>query len=102
MIARAGLAFVLALAAVAPAYAVEVKTVTAPSGMDVWLSEEHSLPVVAISVSLPAGSAYDPTSKEGLAAITAAQGSSFRIAKLGFTARSLQASNPAQYSSLAE
>jgi zinc protease len=47
-----------------------VKTVPAPSGMDVWLSEEHSLPMVSISVSLPAGSAYDPPGKEGLAAIT--------------------------------
>ena len=60
------------IAFVAPAHAVTVKTVQAPSEMDVWLSEEHSLPVVAISVSLPAGSAFDPVGKEGLSAMTAA------------------------------
>lgn len=38
--------------------------------MDVWLAEEHSLPMVAISVSLPAGSAYDPVGKEGLSSLT--------------------------------
>ncbi len=65
------LAFVFAVLFALPAHAVAVKTVQAPSGMDVWLSEEHSLPVVAISVSLPAGSAFDPAGKEGLASMTA-------------------------------
>jgi zinc protease len=54
-----------------PAHAVTVEKVQAPPGVEVWLSEEHSLPVVAVSVSLPAGSAYDPAGKEGLAALTA-------------------------------
>ncbi len=54
-----------------PAHAVAVKAVRAPAGMEVWLSEEHSLSVVAVSVSLPAGSAFDPAGKDGLAAMTA-------------------------------
>ncbi|MGQ0741524.1 MAG: M16 family metallopeptidase [Alphaproteobacteria bacterium] len=53
------------------AFAITVQTVPAPTGMDVWLSEEHSLPMIAVSVSLPAGSAYDPKGKEGLSALTA-------------------------------
>ncbi len=71
MMRRFALAFVFALAVPAAANAVTVKTLPAPPGMDVWLSEEHSLPMVAISVSLPAGSAYDPAGKEGLSAMTA-------------------------------
>jgi len=64
------LIIVALLALIAPAQAMTVKTVPSPSGMDVWLSEEHSLPMVSISVALPAGSAYDPPGKEGLSAIT--------------------------------
>jgi zinc protease len=72
MMHRFTLALILALAIPAAAHAVTVKTVPAPSGVDVWLSEEHSLPMVAISASFPAGSAYDPSGKEGLSALTAA------------------------------
>lgn len=53
------------------AAAVNVKSVQAPSGMEVWLSEEHALPVIAVAISLPAGSAYDAPGKEGLATMTA-------------------------------
>ena len=51
--------------------AMTVKSVAAPSGMEVWLSEEHSLPVISASVSLPGGSSYDPGGKAGLAAMAA-------------------------------
>jgi zinc protease len=67
------LLFLLTALAVIPtnAIAVTVKTVPAPKGVEVWLSEEHSLPMVAVSVSLPAGYAHDPQGKEGLSALTA-------------------------------
>jgi len=42
-----------------------------PNGMTVWLLERHTLPLVAVSIALPVGSANDPTGKEGLASITA-------------------------------
>jgi zinc protease len=63
------LAFML-LAPVA-ANAITVKTVPGPTGVETWLSEEHALPMIAVSVSLPAGSVYDPSDKPGLAQLTA-------------------------------
>lgn len=51
---------------------INVRQVQGPEGVEVWFSEEHSLPMIAISISLPAGSAYDPKGKEGLAAMTTA------------------------------
>ncbi len=59
------------LALAAPAEAVTVKTVPAPTGVEVWLSEEHAIPLIAVNISFPAGSAYDPANKPGLAALTA-------------------------------
>ena len=66
-------AFTLGLALLLPAaaHAITVKTVAGPTGVETWLSEEHALPLIAVSVSLPAGSAYDPNDKQGLAALTA-------------------------------
>lgn len=54
------------------AYAVNVRTLAAGKGMDVWYVEDHTLPMIAMSASLPAGSAYDPAGKAGLAAFAAA------------------------------
>ncbi|MEZ4306567.1 MAG: pitrilysin family protein [Polyangiaceae bacterium] len=42
-----------------------------PNGMTAWLLERHTLPLVAVSLALPVGSAADPAGKEGLASITA-------------------------------
>jgi len=65
-----GLAFAVALPLTAEA--ITVKTVPSPAGVETWLSEEHALPMIAVSISLPGGSAYDPQGKAGLAALTAA------------------------------
>jgi zinc protease len=37
----------------------------------VWFEENHAVPMIAVSFSLPAGSAYDPQDKPGLAAFAA-------------------------------
>jgi len=37
----------------------------------VWFQEDHTVPMIAVSVSLPAGSVYDPPTKPGLAALAA-------------------------------
>jgi zinc protease len=37
----------------------------------VWFEEDHTVPMVAVTVALPAGSAYDPANKPGLAAFAA-------------------------------
>ncbi len=41
-----------------------------PGGTEVWLAETHQLPMVDVSVSFPAGSAFDPADKPGLAGLT--------------------------------
>ncbi|APR86780.1 peptidase, M16 family protein [Minicystis rosea] len=43
----------------------------AANGMNVWLLERHTLPMVSVTLALPYGSASDPQGKEGLAHITA-------------------------------
>ena len=53
------------------AQAITVKTVQGPTGVETWLSEEHALPMIAVNISFPAGSAYDPPDKPGLANMTA-------------------------------
>ncbi len=55
----------------APAAAVTVKAVAGPTGVESWLAEEHALPMIAIEISFPAGSAYDPSGKQGLASMAA-------------------------------
>jgi zinc protease len=49
------------------AQAIEVKTLPAPPGAEVWYVHDHALPMIAVSIALPAGSAYDPPDKPGLA-----------------------------------
>jgi zinc protease len=50
------------------AYAATVKTLDAVKGAQTWFVEDHTVPMIAIEISLPAGSAYDPAGKPGLAA----------------------------------
>jgi predicted Zn-dependent peptidase len=42
-----------------------------PTGVTVWLLERHSLPIVSMSLVVPAGSSQDPDDKGGLAYMTA-------------------------------
>ncbi|MBX3261503.1 MAG: insulinase family protein [Labilithrix sp.] len=42
-----------------------------PGGTEVWLLERHALPIVSMQVVVPAGAAYDPEGKGGLALTTA-------------------------------
>jgi len=68
-------ALILGLAlALAPlsAQAFGAKRVEVAKGEEVWFAEDHSLPMIALVVSFPAGSAYDPQGKSGLATFTAA------------------------------
>jgi zinc protease len=46
-------------------------TFTATNGINVWLLERHALPLVAVTVVVPSGSASDPVGEAGLAATTA-------------------------------
>lgn len=67
--AAAGLALsFLLLAPVAPAAAaVDVERVVSPGGIEAWLVEDPTAPLVSVSVAFKGGSALDPLGKEGLA-----------------------------------
>lgn len=58
-----------ALIAFAPvgASAFGAKALKIVKGADVWFAEDHTLPMVAMVAAFPAGSAYDPKGKDGLA-----------------------------------
>ncbi len=72
MTPRRAIAVLLFLvAALAPASAANVKTLNAVKGAQVWFAEDHTVPMIALTASLPAGSAYDPSAKAGLAAFAA-------------------------------
>jgi zinc protease len=61
---------VLSLPAFA-AMAAPPRTLDIGGNESVWFEEDHAVPMVAVSVSLPAGSVYDPPAKPGLAALAA-------------------------------
>ncbi len=57
----------LVLAIATPARAVEIQRVVSPDGVEAWLVEDHTLPIIALSFSMTGGAATDPAGKEGLA-----------------------------------
>ena len=50
-----------------PAQAIEVQRVVSPAGMEAWLFEDHTNPIVALRFAFRGGAALDPMGKEGLA-----------------------------------
>ena len=54
-----------------PAVAAAPRALDVGKDQSVWFQEDHSVPMVAVSISLPAGSVYDPPTKPGLAALAA-------------------------------
>jgi zinc protease len=62
-----GLAVILILTAALPARAVEVQRVISPGGIEAWLVENHSNPIISLDLSFRGGAALDPAGKEGLA-----------------------------------
>lgn len=68
---RALLAALCALAFAGAARAADVKALRAPRGEQVWYVSDHTLPMIAMSAAIPAGSAYDPPGKDGLASFAA-------------------------------
>src|SRR6201994_4886751 len=55
-----------------PAQAANIQNIDLGKKAEVWFAEDHTVPIVAFNISLPAGSAYDPAGKAGLAAFTGA------------------------------
>ena len=53
--------------AAAPAAAVDVQRVVSPGGVEAWLVEERSVPMLSLRFAFRGGSRLDPPGKEGLA-----------------------------------
>lgn len=50
-----------------PALAIEIQQVRSDGGISAWLVEDHSNPLIAVSVGFDGGASDDPAGKEGLA-----------------------------------
>ena len=61
------IALFLLLAAASPAAAIEVQRVVSPGGIEAWLVEDHSNPIISLDMTFRGGAALDPVGKEGLA-----------------------------------
>ncbi|MEM7224414.1 MAG: pitrilysin family protein [Pseudomonadota bacterium] len=55
-----------------PARAVDVQRVVSPGGIEAWLVEDHSNPIISLDLAFVGGSALDPAGKEGLANMVSA------------------------------
>lgn len=62
-------AFLLGAGATYPttASAMNIQTVKSPGGIEAWLVEEHSVPLIAMRFAFDGGNAQDPDGKEGVA-----------------------------------
>jgi zinc protease len=66
------LAVLLAVTAMAPAAkARDVQKLTSPAGFNIWLVEDHGVPLVALGFALRGGSLLDPPGKEGVGSLFA-------------------------------
>ena len=68
---KALIALVLVVVTGAPAAAVEVQRVVSPGGIEAWLVEDHSNPILSLDLAFHGGAALDPAGKEGLANMAA-------------------------------
>jgi zinc protease len=68
---RALLSLVFAAIVPSTAIAVDVQSFKLAKGEDVWFVSDHTLPMIALTAALPAGSSYDPAAKPGLASFAA-------------------------------
>ncbi|MEW5965259.1 MAG: pitrilysin family protein [Pseudomonadota bacterium] len=50
-----------------PAHAMKIQSVKSPGGIEAWLVEDHSVPLLAMRFAFEGGSAQDPKGKEGVA-----------------------------------
>lgn len=73
VVARLSAFLVAFLLLASPALAaVEVQRVVSPGGLEAWLVEDHSNPLITVKILFPGGAALDPEGKEGLANLASA------------------------------
>jgi len=61
----------VAIMAAAPAGAVTIERVVSPKGIEAWLVQDRSVPVISLQFAFRGGSALDPAGKEGLSNLVA-------------------------------
>lgn len=71
-LAAGSLALFSALLIVLPAQAVEIQRVVSPGGIEAWLVEDHTIPLIAVNFSFKGGAAQDPKDQEGLTRLLSA------------------------------
>ncbi len=64
------LALALFLLAAGPAGAVTIDRVVSPGGIEAWLVQDHTLPIISLELSFRGGASTDPQGKTGLATMT--------------------------------
>lgn len=55
----------------APASATTIQRVVSPKGIEAWLVEEHSVPLIAMDFAFRGGSTHDPEGRPGVSNLTA-------------------------------
>jgi zinc protease len=60
-------AFAFLLIVAVPAGATTIQRVVSPKGIEAWLVEEHSVPLIAISFAFVGGASQDPAARPGVA-----------------------------------
>lgn len=68
----AGLIGIVCLLWGVPAFAISIEKVQSPKGIEAWLVQDHSNPIISVSVAFRGGAVLDPDDKSGLAAMVAA------------------------------
>jgi zinc protease len=58
--------FIFAVFSTGPAQAMKIQKVVSPQGIEAWLVEDHTLPMISMQFGFRGGCAQDPTGKEGL------------------------------------
>ena len=58
---------ILSVSFILPAQAMNIQKVVSPKGIEAWLVEDHTLPLVAMQFGFKGGCAQDPADKDGLA-----------------------------------
>jgi zinc protease len=59
--------FTCTLLALAPAQAITIQPVKSPGGIEAWLVEDHTVPLISMNFSFIGGTAADPTDRLGVA-----------------------------------
>lgn len=72
LLRRLVLLAVLSLAPLAPAWAVSVERVVSPLGIEAWLVQDHTNPIISMRLAFRGGAITDPPGKAGRAYMTAA------------------------------